>query len=82
MMTKNLSPIDCRTSFISTQVPFCNLLWPTWKVTTTIQNEEERLMLSMFYYTFYKSYPEKEGFSSIEEGVRKILDNVHLKKKS
>lgn len=38
------------------------------------QSEEERLMLAMFYYSFYQHYPEKQGFSSIEEGIRSISD--------
>lgn len=46
---------------------------------TIIEHEEEKLMLNMFYYTFYSSHPAKEGFSSIEEGVKKITDNVHFK---
>jgi len=33
-------------------------------------SEEERLMLNMFYYTFYRSEPAKMGFPSIEDGVR------------
>lgn len=44
-----------------------------------INNEEEQLMLAMFYYTFYTSHPAKEGFSSIEEGVKKIIENTHFK---
>ncbi|MDR4886795.1 DUF3427 domain-containing protein [Fredinandcohnia sp. QZ13] len=40
-----------------------------------VRNEEERIMLNMFYYSFYKAYPEKEGLLSIEDGVAKILSN-------
>lgn len=36
-------------------------------------NDEERRMLAMFYYTFYRSTPEKNGFESIEDGVAQIL---------
>ncbi|MEX2461118.1 MAG: DUF3427 domain-containing protein [Paenibacillaceae bacterium] len=35
--------------------------------------EEERLMLNMFYYTFYRSEPLKQGFTNIEAGVRSAL---------
>lgn len=46
---------------------------------TKINNEEQQYMLAMFYYTFYTSHPTKEGFSSIEEGVKKIIENIHFK---
>ncbi|PKG24758.1 DEAD/DEAH box helicase [Niallia nealsonii] len=39
----------------------------------TIDGAEEELMLAMFYYTFYKGHPEKQGFSSIEEGIQQII---------
>lgn len=39
----------------------------------TAQTEEERLMLSMFYYSFYQYHPKKQGFSSIEDGLWAIL---------
>jgi len=38
-----------------------------------IHNDEEKLMLSMLYYSFYKENPKKEGYASIEEGVNSIL---------
>jgi superfamily II DNA or RNA helicase len=38
-----------------------------------VQTEEEKIMLAMFYYSFYQHHPEKEGFASIEEGLNKIL---------
>ena len=37
------------------------------------QNEEERLMIQMFYYTFYRSEPAKQGFANIEEAVAFIV---------
>ncbi|WP_042341424.1 DEAD/DEAH box helicase [Bacillus timonensis] len=46
---------------------------------STVQNEEERIMLNMFYYSFYKAYPEKEGLTSIEDGVSKILSNKNFR---
>ena len=46
---------------------------------TGIHNEDEQYMLAMFYYTFYTSHPTKEGFSSIEEGMKKIIENTHFK---
>lgn len=39
-----------------------------------ILNEEDALMLNMFYYTFYQDHPEKAGFESIVEGVNAIID--------
>ncbi|MGQ4668586.1 DUF3427 domain-containing protein [Metabacillus halosaccharovorans] len=39
----------------------------------TAEKEEEKLMLSMFYYTFYQHHPQKQGFSSIEEGLSAIF---------
>lgn len=37
------------------------------------QSEEERLMLNMFYYTFYRSAPAKLGFAGIEDGIAQAL---------
>ncbi|MFD0828129.1 DUF3427 domain-containing protein [Neobacillus sp. M.A.Huq-85] len=39
----------------------------------TVQNEEEQLMLAIFYYSFYNSHPANEGFITLEEGVARIL---------
>ncbi|GLX67250.1 DUF3427 domain-containing protein [Paenibacillus glycanilyticus] len=36
-------------------------------------SEEERLMLNLFYYTFYRSEPKKNGFESIEHGIQAIV---------
>lgn len=44
-----------------------------------VDSEEEQLMLNMFYYSFYKAYPEKEELCSIEEGIRRILDQPNFK---
>ena len=45
----------------------------------TVKNENEKLMLAMFYYSFYKEAPEKEGFRSIEEGLEAILKHREIK---
>ncbi|MBP1995825.1 DUF3427 domain-containing protein [Paenibacillus eucommiae] len=37
------------------------------------ETEEEYLMLSLFYYTFYRSEPQKQGFNTIEQGVQFII---------
>lgn len=37
------------------------------------QTEEERLMLNMFYYTFYRSEPAKAGFQDVEHAMRSIF---------
>ena len=36
-------------------------------------SESERLMLNMLYYTFYKKAPDKQGFSSVAEGIEALL---------
>lgn len=35
--------------------------------------EEEQLMLNMFYYTFYRSEPKKQGFLDISQAVQSIV---------
>jgi len=40
------------------------------------QSPVEKLMLNMFYYTFYRSEPHKEGFQSIDEGIQFILSSA------
>lgn len=45
----------------------------------TVMNGEEKLMLNMFYYSFFKSHPEKEGFASIEQGLQSILQYQEFK---
>lgn len=44
-----------------------------------IQNTEEKTMVNMLYYSFYKAHPKKEGHASIEEGIRNILANKEFK---
>lgn len=45
-----------------------------------VNNEEEKLMLNMLYYTFYKyKLPNLMGFESIEEGIEQILINLQIK---
>ncbi|MGD6805198.1 DEAD/DEAH box helicase [Rossellomorea aquimaris] len=41
--------------------------------------KEEELMLNMFYYSFYQAHPEKEGLSSIKEGIEKVLKHPVFK---
>ncbi|MGG0719567.1 DUF3427 domain-containing protein [Robertmurraya massiliosenegalensis] len=40
---------------------------------------EEKQMLNLLYYSFYKNHPKKEGFKSIEEGVQNILQYREFK---
>jgi rubrerythrin len=47
---------------------------------TRPKNEEEELMLNMLYYTFYQKNPAKEGFPSINEALKPILDNNQMRK--
>ncbi len=39
-----------------------------------VKTEEEKIMLAMFYYSFYNSNPQKEGMLTIEGGVGNILE--------
>ncbi|MEH7119001.1 DUF3427 domain-containing protein [Neobacillus vireti] len=44
-----------------------------------VRNEEEQLMLAIFYYSFYNAHPASEGFSSLEEGVASVLAQHEFK---
>ncbi|MFC5700723.1 DUF3427 domain-containing protein [Cohnella faecalis] len=37
------------------------------------QTEEERLMLNLFYFTFYRSEPRKQGFENVEQAIEAIM---------
>lgn len=43
-------------------------------------NNEEKLMISMLYYTFYSSEPKKEGFNSFRNGLSSIKNSESFKK--
>ncbi|WP_202708322.1 DEAD/DEAH box helicase [Sporosalibacterium faouarense] len=45
----------------------------------TISKEDDRLMLNMFYYSFYSQNPQKEGLNSIKEGIEKILKSEEMR---
>lgn len=47
--------------------------------TGKVSSKEEELMLNMFYYSFYQSHPEKEGLSSIREGIENVLKHPVFK---
>lgn len=42
-------------------------------------NEEERIMRNMLYYTFYKKHPAKCGFQSIDEGIESVLKETFVR---
>lgn len=42
-------------------------------------NEEERIMRNMLYYTFYKKNPAKCGFQSIDEGIESVLKETFVR---
>lgn len=44
-------------------------------ISLTNFNEEEKLMLNMMYYTFYNNSPDKEGLTSLEDGINNLLKN-------
>ncbi len=43
------------------------------------QNEIEKLMKNMLYYTFYLKEPSKEGFDSIDDGISKLISYDFVK---
>lgn len=45
----------------------------------SVETKEEKIMLTMFYYSFYNTNPQKEGLSAIEDGVKKILASKEMK---
>lgn len=40
------------------------------------QSEEEQLMLTMFYYTFYRTEPKKQGFAGVQDALLQIFSCV------
>lgn len=44
-----------------------------------INNDEEKLMVHMLYYTLYLKDPKSLGFQSIMEGINKVLDSTEMK---
>src|SRR5699024_724908 len=43
------------------------------------ENDEERLMMNMFYYSFFQKEPAKEGFASIQDGLVAVLVNDQMR---
>jgi hypothetical protein len=43
------------------------------------ENEEERLMLNMFYYTFYRTEPRKQGYTNVEAGLASVLSCIEFR---
>lgn len=44
-----------------------------------LNGKEEKLMVNMFYYTFFQKEPVKEGFSSVKQGLEQILENERMR---
>lgn len=44
-------------------------------IATINNDEEQKLMLNMMYYTFYTDIPQKIGFDSIAQGIESLLKN-------
>ncbi|MCR5146990.1 MAG: DUF3427 domain-containing protein [Clostridia bacterium] len=42
-------------------------------------NKEELILRNMLYYTFYIKNPEREGLSSIQDGIERIISNNFIK---
>ncbi|MBT2729816.1 DUF3427 domain-containing protein [Bacillus sp. ISL-75] len=45
----------------------------------TVHDEEEQLMLAIFYYSFYNAHPVSEGFASLKDGVAKVIAQPEFK---
>lgn len=45
----------------------------------TCHTEEEKIMLNIFYYSFFNAHTSKEGFSSIEAGISKVLETMQIR---
>lgn len=43
------------------------------------ENDEERLMMNMFYYSFFQKEPAKEGLASIQDGLVAVLANDQMR---
>lgn len=43
-------------------------------------NKENIILINMLYYTFYVGTPKKNGFTSIQEGIMKLVENNNFKK--
>src|SRR5699024_12796621 len=40
--------------------------------------EEKRLMTNIFYYSFFKDEPQKEGYASIKSAIQTILQSEQM----
>lgn len=56
---------------------FIRLVRSQGKVIAT--NENERLMINMFYYSFFQNDPAKEGFITVQQALQAILDNKQMR---
>ncbi|WP_090745724.1 DUF3427 domain-containing protein [Mesobacillus persicus] len=45
-----------------------------------ISSEEEKLIINMLYYSFYRAFPKKEGLTSVEEGISRVLADSRFKR--
>lgn len=43
-----------------------------------LSSREAELMLNIFYYTFYNNAPDKEGLTSLNQGIENLLNNKIL----
>ena len=43
------------------------------------ENAIERKMRNMLYYTFYQKSPEKEGYSTVDEGIQDLLNKDFIR---
>jgi len=44
-----------------------------------IRDEEEKLMVNMLYYTFYKKEPVKEGLSTVKDALKSVFENERMR---
>ncbi|WP_040285941.1 DUF3427 domain-containing protein [Sporosarcina koreensis] len=47
--------------------------------TGRVDTEEQHLMIGMLYYSFFANPPEKQGFSSMDDGLQRLLMSKELK---
>lgn len=45
-----------------------------------VSDKNEKLMLNMFYYTFFQRDPAKEGFTSLYEALQSVLEEESIRK--
>ncbi len=45
-----------------------------------VEGEEEKLMLNMLYYTFFQKVPAREGYSTVKDALKSLLQHGVIRK--